>query len=331
MRILVTGAAGFLGYHLCSRLLDDGHQVVGLDNLLTGQRINAESLSQRPDFSFISADLCTLTDPATVRSLGLDPATGRFDQVYNMACPASPIDFRDLGIEIIQVCCNGTLAALQIARDHGAAFLQASTSECYGDPQVHPQTEDYFGNVNCTGPRAVYDEGKRLAEAMTMYFHRKHGLNTHLVRIFNTYGPRMRPNDGRALPAFINQALLGQPLTVHGQGQQTRSFCYCTDLIDGIVRLNASSEHLPVNIGNPDEVKIIDVAQEVIEAVAALTGRRSEIAFHERMQDDPELRRPDISKAARLLGWTPRVRRAEGLTRTVEWFASQMQDAQPTR
>lgn len=322
MRILVAGSAGFLGYHLCDRLLNDGHDVVGLDNYLTGQEPNTADLLKRPKFQFIQADLTQLVTPEAAEEAGLSLSGGRFAQVYNFACPASPIDFRTLGLAIMDVCSLGTRAALEVARRHEAVFLQASTSECYGNPKVHPQPEDYFGNVNPIGPRAVYDEGKRFAEALTMQYRREFGLETRIVRIFNTYGPRMRANDGRALPTFISQALQGEPVTIHGTGAQTRSFCYCTDLIDGIVRLANSQEPLPTNVGNPSEITIKDVAEEVIALCEKITGQRSRLTFVERMSDDPDLRRPDITKAKKVLGWEPVVSRSEGLARTVEWFHS---------
>ena len=302
--ILVTGAAGFLGSHLCDALLADGHRVIGVDNLCTGSLANLRHLEREDRFRFEERDICV---PFEV---------GRVDYVFNFASPASPVDYMRLGIETLQVGSAGTLNALEIARRYGAGFLHASTSECYGDPEVHPQVETYWGNVNPIGPRSVYDEAKRFSEALTAAYRRYHGVNTHLVRIFNTYGPRLQANDGRVISNLMMQALRGEPLTVYGDGSQTRSFCYVSDLIDGIVRLAKSEEHEPTNIGNPTEWTILECAREV----QALIGSKCEIVFRPLPQDDPKQRRPDISKAKRLLGWEPKVPLREGLERSLEYF-----------
>jgi len=302
--ILVTGAAGFLGSHLCDVLLAEGHTVLGVDNLATGKMANLEHLSTDSRFRFMEQDIC----------LGFDP--GKVDYVFNLASPASPVDYTRLGIETLQVGSAGTLNTLELARKYGAGYLHASTSECYGDPEVHPQVETYWGNVNPIGPRSVYDEAKRFSEAAVMAYHRYHGVNTHLVRIFNTYGPRLQANDGRVISNFMIQALRGEPLTIYGDGSQTRSFCYVSDLIDGIVRLSRSEEHLPVNIGNPTEWTIAECAKEVL----AVTGSRSEIAYKALPQDDPTRRRPDITRAQTLLGWEPKIQLREGLERSLEYF-----------
>ncbi|QHS51219.1 UDP-glucuronic acid decarboxylase family protein [Edaphobacter sp. 12200R-103] len=302
--ILVTGAAGFLGSHLCDVLLAEGYTVLGVDNLATGKMANLEHLSTDSRFRFMEQDIC----------LGFDP--GKVDYVFNLASPASPVDYTRLGIETLQVGSAGTLNTLELARKYGAGYLHASTSECYGDPEVHPQVETYWGNVNPIGPRSVYDEAKRFSEAAVMAYHRYHGVNTHLVRIFNTYGPRLQANDGRVISNFMIQALRGEPLTIYGDGSQTRSFCYVSDLIDGIVRLSRSEEHLPVNIGNPTEWTIAECAKEVL----AVTGSRSEIAYKALPQDDPTRRRPDITRAQTLLGWEPKIQLREGLERSLEYF-----------
>ncbi|MEP0845235.1 MAG: SDR family oxidoreductase [Phycisphaerae bacterium] len=309
MRVLVAGAAGFIGYHLCERLLSEGHTVVGLDNFCTGQRRNIADLSRRRGFEFVEHDV--------VRPIELP---GRLDAVYNLACPASPADFGPKALEIMDVCAHGVWRLLELARAAGATFVHTSTSEVYGNPdrQHHPQREEYFGNVNPIGPRACYDEGKRFAEALIVNYRRRYGIETRTVRIFNTYGPRMRRDDGRVLPNFISQALAGEPLTVHGDGSQTRSFCYVSDLVEGILRLAASDVSEPVNIGNPDEVSIADFARKII----ALTGNRSRLAFVPRPADDPDLRRPDITRARTRLGWQPRVGLEEGLKRTIDAFGS---------
>ncbi|HEU4635244.1 MAG TPA: UDP-glucuronic acid decarboxylase family protein [Edaphobacter sp.] len=302
--ILVTGAAGFLGSHLCDALLAEGHTVVGVDNLATGKMANVEHLSSESRFRFLDQDICLAFDP------------GKIDYVFNFASPASPVDYTRLGIETLQVGSAGTLNTLELARKYGAGYLHASTSECYGDPEVHPQVETYWGNVNPIGPRSVYDEAKRFSEAAVMAYHRYHGVNTHLVRIFNTYGPRLQANDGRVISNFMIQALQGQPLTIYGDGSQTRSFCYVSDLIDGIVRLSKSEEHLPVNIGNPTEWTIAECAKEVL----AVTGSESEIVYKPLPQDDPTRRRPDITRARTLLGWEPKIQLREGLERSLEYF-----------
>ncbi|MCK6455553.1 MAG: SDR family oxidoreductase [Phycisphaerae bacterium] len=307
MRTLVAGAAGFIGYHLARRLLTDGDEVVGLDNLVSGQRQNAADLSADARFAFVEHDIC---EPL--------PDVGRFEVVINMACPASPVDFRDKAIEILRTCSVGVERLLDVAQRSGAVFVQASTSECYGDPLVHPQPETYWGNVNPIGVRAPYDEGKRFAEALVMSFHRRHGTATRIVRIFNTYGPRMRAEDGRALPTFIMQALRGDPLTIHGDGSQTRSFCYVDDLVDGIVRLAKSDFVEPINLGNDEEITVRQAAEEVI----ALTGGRSRLQFVERPSNDPERRRPDLTRALQVLGWRPTTPRREGFARTIEYFRS---------
>jgi dTDP-glucose 4,6-dehydratase len=306
MRVLVTGAAGFLGSHLTDRLLGEGHSVLGVDNLSTGDRLNIAHLAAEPRFEFQQRDICQPFDPGPV------------DAVFNMASPASPPEYLRLAIETLRVGSVGTENALEIAAKYNAGFLHASTSECYGDPLVHPQTEDYWGNVNPVGPRSVYDEAKRYAEALTMAYHRSRGVNTHLVRIFNTYGPRLHPSDGRVISNFMMQALRGQPLTVYGDGSQTRSFCYVDDLIEGILRLSRSEEHKPVNIGNPDEFTILECAQAVLDA----TGSRSELRFKPLPQDDPTRRRPDITKAKALLGWEPKINLKEGLAKSLPFFKS---------
>lgn len=308
MRILVTGAAGFIGYNLCERLLRDGHEVVGLDNFSSGARRNAADLAaQFPRFAFIEHDL---TQPL--------PDFGPLDQIYNEACPASPIDFSSKPLEILAVCSDGLRNLLELVRETGVRLLHTSTSEVYGNPQVHPQPESYWGHVNPIGPRSCYDEGKRFGEALLTAYERHFALDVRMVRIFNTYGPRMRPNDGRALPNFINQALRGEPLTVHGDGRQTRSFCFVTDQVEGQIRLMNSDVRGPVNLGNPVEITMLDIAQEVVR----LTGSRSQIVHVERPKDDPEVRKPDISRARRELDWEPAVDRAEGLRHTVDWFRS---------
>jgi len=302
--ILVTGAAGFLGSHLCDALLAEGHEVLGVDNLCTGSFANLVHLNDDPRFRFEELDISRPFD------------VGRVDFVFNFASPASPIDYMRLGIETLLVGSAGTLNSLEIAKKYGAGYLHASTSECYGDPLVHPQPETYWGNVNPIGPRGVYDEAKRFAEAAVAAYQRYHGVNTHLVRIFNTYGPRLQANDGRVISNLMMQALRGQPLTIYGDGSQTRSFCYCSDLIDGIVRLAKSSEHDPVNIGNPTEWTILECAKEV----QALVGSECEIIFKPLPQDDPTRRRPDITRARTLLGWEPKVSLREGLGRSLDYF-----------
>jgi dTDP-glucose 4,6-dehydratase len=304
-RSVVTGGAGFLGSHLVDYLLARGHYVVAMDNLVTGSVENIEHLAGRPDFRFIKQDVTEF--------LFLD---GPVDYVWHFASPASPVDYLELPIQTLKVGSLGTHKALGLAKQKQARFLLASTSEIYGDPLMHPQREDYWGNVNTIGPRGCYDESKRFAEALVMAYHRQHGIDTKIVRIFNTYGPRMRLHDGRVVPAFIGQALAGQPLTVFGKGEQTRSFCYCSDLIEGIHRLMMSQGHEPVNIGNPAELTVLEFAREIIRA----TGSRSKVVFRPLPQDDPRQRRPDISRARTLLGWAPRVPLAEGIVKTIEYF-----------
>lgn len=308
MRVLVTGAAGFLGSHLTDRLLGEGHKVVGVDNLSTGDAENIAHLANEPHFSFEQRDICKPFDPGPV------------DYVFNMASPASPPEYLRLGIETLRVGSIGTENALRIAARHGAGFLHASTSECYGDPLEHPQTENYWGHVNPVGPRSVYDEAKRFSEALVMAYHRSRGVNTHLVRIFNTYGPRLHPSDGRVISNFMMQALRGQQLTIYGEGSQTRSFCYVDDLIEGILRLSRSVEPMPVNIGNPDEFTILECAKAVLE----VTGSKSTLTFESLPQDDPARRCPDIGKARALLGWEPRITLNEGLRKSLAFFKSKV-------
>lgn len=303
-RVLVTGAAGFLGSHLVDRLLGENHSVLGVDNLSTGNLGNLNHLRSETRFAFEERDICDQFDP------------GRVDYVFNLASPASPPEYLRLPLETLRVGSAGTDATLKIAQRYGAGFLHASTSECYGDPLQHPQSETYWGNVNPIGPRSVYDEAKRFSEALTMAYYRCHGVNTHLVRIFNTYGPRLHPSDGRVISNFVMQALRGEPITIYGDGQQTRSFCYVSDLIEGILRLSRSEEHLPTNIGNPAEFTILECAQVVLE----ITGSKSKICFEPLPQDDPTRRKPDISKAKQVLGWQPKVSFREGLNLSLEYF-----------
>jgi dTDP-glucose 4,6-dehydratase len=304
MRVLVTGAAGFLGSHLTDRLLGEGYTVVGVDNLSTGNQENLAHLANEPRFRLEERDICQPFD------------VGPVDYVFNFASPASPPEYIRLGLETLRVGSVGVNNTLEIAARYSAGYLHASTSECYGDPLEHPQRESYRGNVNPVGPRSVYDESKRFAEALVMAWHRSRGVNTHLVRIFNTYGPRLRPSDGRVISNFIMQALNGEPLTVYGDGKQTRSFCYVDDLIEGILRLSRCDEHFPVNLGNPDEFTIRECAQAVLE----VTGSRSELRFEALPQDDPSRRRPDIAKARTLLGWEPQITLKEGLRKSLEFF-----------
>lgn len=306
---VVTGAAGFLGSHLVDLLLSRGHKVVGIDNFVTGSVDNIAHLGGNSNFKFIEQDVTEF--------IFLDT---RVDYVWHFASPASPIDYLELPIQTLKVGSLGTHKALGLAKIKGARFLLASTSEVYGDPLVHPQTEDYWGNVNTLGPRGCYDEAKRFAEALTMAYHREHGVDTRIVRIFNTYGPRMRANDGRVVPAFISQALGGDPLTVFGDGKQTRSFCYCSDLIEGIYRLMLVNNHMPVNIGNPHEMTMLDFAGEVIR----LTGSESEIVFKALPEDDPKQRRPDITRARNLLQWEPVVALENGLADTIAYFREKL-------
>jgi len=303
-RALVTGGAGFLGSHLCDALLAEGYQVVAAVNLLTGSLENVAHLRNDARFEFAERDIC-------------EPAEwGALDYVFHFASPASPVDYVKYGIETLRVGSTGTFAALETARRCGAKFMMASTSECYGDPLVHPQPESYWGNVNPIGPRSVYDEAKRFSEAVTAAYRRHHRVNTRIVRIFNTYGPRMQLRDGRVIPNFMWQALRGEDLTVYGDGSQTRSFCYVSDEIDGIVRLAKSDEHDPVNVGNPEEFTVLECARKVI----AVTGSRSKIKFEALPQDDPKQRKPDITKARRLLGWEPKVDLDNGLRLSLEYF-----------
>ena len=304
-RALITGGAGFLGSHLCDRFLAEGYEVICMDNLITGDLRNVEHLFDEADFHFAHQDVTEFIH-----------VPGRLDVVMHFASPASPIDYLELPIQTLKVGSLGTHKALGLAHAKRARFLLASTSECYGDPLIHPQKEDYWGNVNPVGPRGVYDEAKRFAEAMTMGYHRYHEVETRIVRIFNTYGPRMRLNDGRALPAFMSQALRGEPITVFGDGSQTRSFCYVDDLVEGIWRLLHSDEPMPTNIGNPSEMTILQFAEKVRE----LTGSKSEIVFKDLPQDDPKVRQPDITKAKEVLGWEPKVDLDTGLRRTLEYF-----------
>ncbi|HYE95253.1 MAG TPA: UDP-glucuronic acid decarboxylase family protein [Rubricoccaceae bacterium] len=309
-RVVITGGAGFIGSHLSDRLVGRGDRVVAIDNLLTGSASNIAHLLGRGDaFRFLMHDV---TDYIHV--------DGPVDAVLHFASPASPIDYLELPIQTLKVGSLGTLYALGLARAKGCRFLLASTSETYGDPLVHPQREDYWGNVSSVGPRSVYDEAKRFAEALTMAYHRHHGVDTRIVRIFNTYGPRMRPNDGRVVSNFINQALRGEPLTVYGDGSQTRSFCYVDDLVEGIYRLLMSGETEPTNVGNPEETTIRAFAEEIL----TLTGSPSPIVEEPLPADDPKVRQPDITKARRVLGWEPRVPRREGLARTVAYFQARL-------
>jgi dTDP-glucose 4,6-dehydratase len=303
-RALVTGAAGFLGSHLCDSLLGDGYSVLAVDNLLTGREANLSHLRSEPRFEFQQIDI---NNPF---------ACGHIDYVFHFACPASPVDYMRHGVETLKVGSLGTLHALEVARKYGAKYLISSTSECYGDPLQHPQRETYWGHVNPIGPRSVYDEAKRFSEALTMAYHRYHQVDTRIVRIFNTYGPRMQLNDGRVVPNFVKQALRGEDLTVYGDGSQTRSFCYVSDEIDGCMRLAQSSEHLPVNIGNPTEFTILECAKLVL----AVTGSKSNIRYLPLPQDDPKQRRPDITKARTLLGWEPKIDLETGLRMSLEYF-----------
>jgi dTDP-glucose 4,6-dehydratase len=309
VRTVITGGAGFVGSHLCDRFLAEGHGVVCVDNYITGSPTNVEHMRGNPRFTFVHHDIS--------RPLEID---GAVDNVLHFASPASPVDYLRYPIPTLKVGSLGTHNTLGLAKRKKARFLLASTSEVYGDPAVHPQREDYWGNVNPIGVRGVYDEAKRFAESMTMAYHRSHGVNTHIIRIFNTYGPRMRLDDGRVLPNLMGQALRSEPLTVYGDGSQTRSFCYVSDLVEGIFRLLFAEFHEPVNVGNPNEVSILDFAREIL----ALTGSRSPIAFKPLPQDDPKVRRPDISRARNLLGWEPKIDRHEGLSRTLDYFRARI-------
>ena len=311
MRVLITGGAGFLGSHLCDRFLAEGHQVIAMDNLITGTTRNIEHLAGRDDFLFIKHDV---TNYIYVE--------GPLDAILHFASPASPIDYLELPIQTLKVGALGTHKALGLAMAKKAGFLLASTSEVYGDPLRHPQQEDYWGNVNPIGPRGVYDEAKRFAEALAMAYHRAHGVETRIARIFNTYGPRMRLDDGRVVPNFVGQALRDEPLTVYGDGSQTRSFCYVDDLIEGIYRLLLSDEVEPVNLGNPVEMSILDFAH----MVNRLTGNKAGIVYEDyRIPDDPQVRQPDISKARQVLNWEPKVDLEEGLQETIGWFRKRVQ------
>jgi dTDP-glucose 4,6-dehydratase len=312
LRLVLTGAAGFIGSHLGDRLLADGHEVVGLDNLLTGSLDNLRHLEGHPRFRFILHDI---TRPIEIGGL--------VDGVLHLASPASPRDYLGHPIETLEVGSAGTRNMLELARQFGARFLLSSTSECYGDPLVHPQVETYWGNVNPVGPRSCYDESKRYAEALTMAYHRTYGLRTNIARIFNTYGPRMKLNDGRVVPAFLEQALRGRPITVFGDGSQTRSFCYVSDMVEGLCRLMLSEERFPVNLGNPCEMTILEFAR----SIQRLVGAHGEIEFQPLPEDDPRQRQPDITKAREVLGWEPRVPLEEGLLRTVEYFRAGLEPA----
>lgn len=303
-RALVTGGAGFLGSHLCDALLAEGYSVVAVDNLLTGRMSNIEHLRREGNFEFLQLDINRPFE------------CGKVNYVFHFASPASPVDYTIHGIETLKVGSLGTMHALEIAHKHRAKYLFASTSECYGDPLEHPQKETYWGNVNTIGPRSVYDEAKRFSEALTMAYHRYYAVDTRLVRIFNTYGPRMQLNDGRVIPNFMKQALRGEDLTVYGDGKQTRSFCYVTDEIDGFLRLSKTDEHFPVNIGNPNEFTVLECAKRVI----AITGSKSKIRHEKLPQDDPKQRRPDITKAKKLLGWEPKISLDSGLEMSLEYF-----------
>ncbi|MDA0205914.1 MAG: SDR family oxidoreductase [Acidobacteria bacterium] len=308
MRVLISGGAGFVASHLADRWIADGHDVIAVDNLITGRRANIAHLLENPAFTYIQQDIC---DPLQI--------DGRLDGVFHMASPASPFDYLAHPIETMLVNSVGTKRMLDLARAQNARYLLASTSECYGDPLEHPQRETYWGNVNPIGPRAVYDEAKRFAEAMTMSYHREYGVDTKIVRIFNTYGPRMKLDDGRVVPAFLDQALNGRPITIFGDGSQTRSFCYVSDLVDGLTRLILSEEHEPVNIGNPTELTILEFA----EVIQKLVGSSCAIERQPLPKDDPKQRKPDITKAKERLGWEPGVSLADGLAATVEFFRAQ--------
>jgi dTDP-glucose 4,6-dehydratase len=309
VRYVISGAAGFIGSHLCDRLLSQGHEVVGLDNFITGQQQNISHLADNPAFEFIRHDVCT---PIAIE--------GKIDRVFHLASLASPVDYLNHPIETLESGSTATRNMLELARQHDARFLLTSTSECYGDPLEHPQSETYWGNVNPVGLRSCYDESKRYAEAMTMAYHRTYGVKSNIARIFNTYGPRMALNDGRVVPAFIDQALRGAPLTVFGKGSQTRSFCYVSDLVEGLLLLSESDEAYPVNLGNPTEMTILEFAQHI---QARLDGKIG-IDYKPLPSDDPKIRRPDISKAKRVLGWEPKVALDDGLTVTIEFFRNKV-------
>jgi len=308
-KVLITGGAGFLGSHLCDRFLREGYEVIAMDNLITGNLSNISHLFGVDDFTYIKHDVTNYTF-----------VEGHLDYILHFASPASPIDYLKLPIQTLKVGAMGTHKILGLAKEKGARVLIASTSEVYGDPLEHPQTEGYWGNVNPIGFRGVYDEAKRFMEALTMAYHRYHGLETRIIRIFNTYGPRMRMDDGRALPAFMSQALADEDITVFGDGSQTRSFCYVDDLVEGIYRLLLSDEAMPVNIGNPSEISILDFAREIID----LTGSKSKIVFKDLPKDDPKVRQPDITRAREILGWEPQVARRDGLAKTLAYFKEQI-------
>jgi dTDP-glucose 4,6-dehydratase len=311
MRVLVTGGAGFIGSHLCDRFLQEGHEVICLDNLITGNTDNIAHLAGHPKFSFIKHDVTNYIF-----------AEGKIEAILHFASPASPVDYLQYPIQTLKVGSLGTHKALGLAKEKKAIFLLASTSEVYGNPLIHPQKEDYWGNVNPIGPRGVYDEAKRFAEAMTMAYHRYHGVDTRIARIFNTYGPRMRLNDGRVVPNFIYQALRGEDLTIYGDGFQTRSFCYIEDLVDGMIRLLFSREIEPVNLGNPQEYSIQDFAQVILK----LTGSKSRIIYQSLPTDDPRVRKPDISRAQAVLGWNPKVDLKEGIGKTIPYFQGKLEE-----
>jgi dTDP-glucose 4,6-dehydratase len=315
LRALVTGGAGFVGSHLSDALLAEGYSVIAVDNLLTGRMSNLEHLRHEPNFEFAQVDINRPFD------------CGPVDYIFHFASPASPVDYMVHGIDTLKVGSLGTMHALELALKYRAKYLFASTSECYGDPLEHPQKETYWGNVNTIGPRSVYDEAKRFSEALTMAYHRYHAVDTRMVRIFNTYGPRMQLNDGRVIPNFMKQALRGEDLTVYGDGSQTRSFCYVSDEVDGILRLSKSNEHFPVNIGNPNEFTILECAQRVI----AITNSNSKIRYEKLPQDDPKQRRPDITKAKTLLGWEPKIPLDAGLEMSLEYFREAIAAELPAR
>jgi dTDP-glucose 4,6-dehydratase len=314
-RALVTGGAGFLGSHLCDALLAEGYSVVAVDNLVTGRMANIEHLRRDASFEFVQRDINQPFD------------CGEVNYVFHFACPASPVDYMIHGIDTLKVGSLGTMHALEIAQKYHAKYLVSSTSECYGDPLEHPHKETYWGNVNPIGPRSVYDEAKRFTEALTMAYHRYNKVDTRISRIFNTYGPRMQLNDGRVIPNFMKQALRGEDLTVYGEGKQTRSFCYVSDEIDGFLRLSKSDEHLPVNIGNPNEFTILECAQYVLK----VTGSKSKICYEPLPQDDPKQRRPDITKAKTLLGWEPKIDLETGLKMSLEYFKKAAFEDQPKK
>jgi dTDP-glucose 4,6-dehydratase len=314
VRTLITGGGGFIGSHLCERFLAEGHEVIAVDNFITGRLENIRPLMDRPQFKLIEHDIS--------QHLTID---GPVDNILHFASPASPVDYLTYPIQTLKVGSLGTHNTLGLARAKGARYLMASTSEVYGDPVQHPQREDYWGNVNCVGPRGCYDEAKRFSEAIVMAYHRTHGVNSHIVRIFNTYGERMRLDDGRVLPNFVGQALRGEPITVYGNGSQTRSFCYVSDLVEGIFRLLFTEFHEPVNLGNPDEVSILEFAREVL----AHSGSECKLVFKPLPQDDPKVRKPDITRARQLLGWEPTVNRHDGLKRTLDYFRRQVARTAP--